>query len=201
MFGLSVYFVNCSGDLPDTSTGAKATSATSTQTLGVNVFPQQVTAGDSAQASVSGGQPPYTYSVTQGSATVSGVGVIHTTAQGAVLIAVHDKQARIAYGSLIVNPAAVVPPPPTPNPTPNPTPTPPPPPPPANCTTPWGQTVASGGQVIGFAGSNVTCPANCTPITATCSNGSFNVAVAAPSVVPELHEKHVKTDRPDWLDA
>jgi len=162
-FGLSVYFVNCADSLPDTSSNTTKAS-TSLNPLYASVSPQQVTAGQSAQVSATGGQPPYSYSVSQGSATVSAVGEISATLQGSIVISVKDANLRQAYASLTVNSASL----PTPETA-------------SNCTTPWGVTVVSGGQAFGFAAATVNCPATCTSITATCTNGAFNVALGSAS--------------------
>lgn len=155
-FGLLTQFNNCADPLPDLQ---NYQTQSSTSGLSVSLYPESVLANQTSQISVSGGTAPYTYNVTAGSANVSSDGLITGLAVSAVTVEIKDSAGNVGYVSLTVSAPLSG----------------------QTCTTPWGQVVADGAQVTGYASANVSCPETCTAQTVTCNNGVWSSTFSATS--------------------
>src|SRR4051812_2533649 len=88
-FSLSVYFVNCAGGLPDIKDKSKTSDSNSSPvTVVASAVPAQINTKESAQIVASGGQPPYTFSVSQGIGNVSASGAVWNPGIGSLVISV-----------------------------------------------------------------------------------------------------------------
>jgi hypothetical protein len=115
---LVFYFVNCAGGLPDNLSQQSSTEGP----LSISVSPPQITTAQPASARATGGTPPYSFSVVQGTAQIDSEGTITQAAVGNVQVKVVDANSGTASASLTV--AAVQAPAPSPAPAPAPAPPP-----------------------------------------------------------------------------
>lgn len=166
--GLLVFFNNCAQDLdmpaekssPSlSSVDSNSNSDTNTNTMTQASQPSltsdryEMYTGQTTQLNVSGGLAPYIYSVSpQSGGSVNSDTLVYTANQpGTTGITVTDQNGNSSSISIAQTQ------------------------PPANCTTPWGASVAHGNSVTAYKSSSAS---TCTSQTRTCDNGTLSGSYA-----------------------
>jgi hypothetical protein len=161
MAGVGTLFSNCSQSLPgDVSAAEKASSSTGgsnpvIQDLQADIVPYQIPSSGSAQIASTGGVPPYTYSVTGGSPTISASGLMTGpfVDGAAMVVTVTDSAGDSAQATISISGGATSTA--------------------LACATPFNTNIASGTSIVAFKAASVACTSSCQSETRTCTNGTL----------------------------
>lgn len=177
-------FNNCSQDLPNeaktygsevapTSAPGPGTGPTVLSALNATLNPATIFTDQTAQAVITGGQPPYSYSILSGTARIDSSGAIMgPLAAGSVVVRISDQANQSAQVVLTVNARPVAPSPGMPT-----------PPTYLSCTTPFGSSIPHGASITAFQTATIYCPstAQCASQVRVCNNGTLSGSYTASS--------------------
>jgi hypothetical protein len=193
MIATIALFNNCSQDLPSQAKSFSSSEETGSETpestippgvgtgpvvltaLNLTLNPSTIFTDQSAQAVITGGQPPYSYSIISGMARIDSTGAITGPfVAGSVVVKISDQANQSEQVVLTVNARPPV--------------TPPPPPPPGtptylSCPTPFGPSIPHGATLTAFREATIFCPstAQCASEVRVCNNGRLSGSYTASS--------------------
>ncbi len=162
LFLLLTLYSNCAQDLPQEvnnySSNSTETGPTTATGISASFSPAAIFTDQSSYLTVSGGIPPYSFSLIQGSGTLSSNGVLSgPLIAGNFRARVTDQSGQSVEIAITVTDRGA-----------------------GNgdspCTTPWGTSVPSGLSVVAFQSQEIFCPSTttCQSETRYCNNGTLS---------------------------